>query len=106
MSVLTSEKNRVVIEERRRVLKTVYKYRIPDEDIEFSFKVPGFAEFLSLDVQHGIPVMWFLVDPETMAIERSFVNVGTGWDIEAKVVAFLGTYTEGMFVHHVFEVEK
>ncbi|MBU0846654.1 hypothetical protein KKH23_05640 [Patescibacteria group bacterium] len=83
-------------------MKTIWKYTIPLEG-RFSIGMPVDAEILCLQIQHGEPRIWALVDPDAEIEEREFVLYGTGHPIE-RTGSYVGTYQTGSFVFHVFEV--
>jgi hypothetical protein len=84
----------------------IYKYSLQrTSDIQPVF-LPVNAKYLDWGFQHGIPVMWFLVDSE-VSIERYFKIIGTGWECkEIERGTYLGTKFENEFVWHLFEVSK
>ena len=57
----------------------VYKYEIPHYSVEdFELDVPKGANFLDVQIQDDVAVIWFLV-PDTDQIEcRNFLQVATG----------------------------
>lgn len=85
----------------------MWKYSIDDGAIQFSLRLPRGARFISLGAE-TVPSMWFLVDTEAEILDRDFVNLCTGWDIEKEGVVgvpiFIGTYRVGQYVHHIFEI--
>lgn len=75
--------------------------------------LPRNSKVLSFDVQHDIPCIWALVDPEPEGVsgveERQFVLTGTGHTIEVpagRKLLHVGTalHVGGTFVWHVFEL--
>lgn len=85
-------------------MKTIWKFEVPDKH-SFTVDVPKGAVFLSVQTQHGEPMMWWLVDPTAAKEKRVFDVVGTGWDFDPTGLTFLGTYQVdgGTFVFHLFE---
>lgn len=87
--------------------KVIYKYPCELED-SFIIEMPKGAEILSVQVQHGHPFLWALVEPDVEKEERRFQLFGTGhiihWGLLAKV-KFIGTFqlSGGMIVFHLFE---
>jgi hypothetical protein len=85
-------------------MKKVFKWAIESgEPIEMQED----AEILSLQMQHGVPCLWALVDPEKPHINRLFCVYGTGHEIDEPVGKYIGTFQQcaGAFVFHVFEKE-
>lgn len=84
---------------------TIHKYDVFFGDT-FTVEMPEGAEFLSLQVQHGRPQMWFRVDDSRPVRRQVFGICGTGKDIPDRVAAapFLGTFQMegGALVIHVF----
>lgn len=86
--------------------KTIWKYTFPP-GYSAGIEMPAGAEILCVQVQHGVPVMWALVDPKAPRHLRRFEIVGTGWDTETiRATDYVGTYqmAGGDLVWHVFEV--
>jgi hypothetical protein len=83
-------------------MKTVYKYQLRGR-YTTGLELPPQAQILSVQSQEGIPTLWALVDPQEETQQRYFRVVGTGWEIEEEV-NHIGTYMEGAFVWHVFEI--
>jgi hypothetical protein len=85
-------------------MKTIHKH--PVQIGEFQLTLPRDAEFLSVQVQHGAPQTWWLLDPEQPeVVRRSFVVRCTGHTFPV-TGRFLGTFqlSQGSFVGHLFEV--
>jgi hypothetical protein len=75
-------------------MKVIHKYLLPIED-ECFIPMPKGAKVLSVQVQHGLPVVWALVD--LAAVSRPFMKhwffvLGTGNPVNFDVAGkFLGT---------------
>ena len=82
-------------------MKTIYKYELRSQDA--SMKLPLGAEILTVQLQDGRPMLWALVDPENVLVDRFISTVGTGWQVEDSM-KYICTYMEGYFVWHVFEM--
>ena len=82
-------------------MKTIYKYTLDSHDC--TLQLPKGAEFLTVQLQNGIPTLWALVNPMTVTEERHICIVGTGWDVEDNM-KYITTYMDGYFVWHVFEL--
>lgn len=86
----------------------VWKYEIPHED-EFTLWIPHDAEFLSVKMQHGKPVLWVLVNELNPTTEYRFRHTGTGHPIkyDKSQLKFIDTYfyaEDGSLVFHLFEI--
>jgi len=82
-------------------MKTIYKYELRSQDA--SMKLPKGAEILTVQIQDGRPMIWALVDPENVLVDRFISIVGTGWQVEDNT-KYICTFMEGYFVWHVFEM--
>ena len=67
-------------------------------------ELPAGAQLLSVQVQHGSPQIWALVDPSLYTEPRQIRIVGTGHSA-ADVGRFIDTFQVqgGSLVFHVFE---
>lgn len=86
-------------------MKTVHKWPLVISHIQW-IEMPEEAQILSLQVQHGTPHIWALVDPEKPATQRRFFEMyGTGNSIAPDPGPYVGTFqlNGGNFVLHVFE---
>lgn len=87
-------------------MKSVCKYPVPVTDL-FHLDIPVGAEILMVQVQHGGPKIWALVDLSRPVERRFFRLAGTGHDIDDSVsLTYIGTFqlNNGNFVGHVFEI--
>jgi len=85
-------------------MKAIWKYQLQGPDTT-QIEAPAGAEFLSAQVQAGVPCIWALVDPAERKINYTVHIFGTGWDIEDSIrdsSYFLDTFQLGLFVFHVF----
>lgn len=86
--------------------RTIYKYPLRVED-EVTLRLPEPAQVLSVQVQHGQPCVWAIVDPTPGAplVERRFRVIGTGHYLEWPTGTFLATIQMhgGALVFHVFD---
>ena len=88
-------------------MKTVFKYPLGLGGTTILHKG---AEILSMQVQHGIPCVWALVDPDEKDVDKKSITVfGTGHPIDDNLILekFIGTFqlNEGKLVFHVFETK-
>ena len=82
-------------------MKKVFKYELHAMDV--TLKLPLGAEILNVQLQNDRRVLWALVDPNNVEVDRSICIVGTGWDVEDNM-EYINTYMDGYFVWHVFEI--
>lgn len=86
-------------------MKQVWKFPVATMDTEIV--VPRGAKILHLEVQHGDPCFWALVDPAAKPLERKVITYGTGHDVPAdidKTHDFIGTIlvSGGALVWHLW----
>lgn len=89
-------------------MRNIYKYEVVIDD-QFEVSLPRNAVFLSVQLQHGVPQMWWLVDPNVAAHPRKFRVRGTGHQFQEnphETEAHLGTFqmNNGNLVWHLFDV--
>ncbi|WP_396187756.1 hypothetical protein [Flavobacterium sp.] len=84
--------------------KTVWKFELDSKDVN-EFEIPKGGKVLSLQLQHGSPCIWVLVDDELEKEKRRFGIVGTGHFIKQKNIEYIGTFqqSQGYLVFHCFE---
>lgn len=84
---------------------TIHKHPVFLGDT-FTLALPAGAEFLSLQMQHEKPQMWFRVDDSRPVRRQVFGICGTGKELAPILVSapFLGTFQlgGGSLVLHVF----
>jgi len=87
-------------------MKAVWKFQVPSTDT-FSLTMPIRAQILSVQAQHGGPMIWCLVDPLAPTESRTFRLAGTGHKIE-ELVEYIGTFQmfDGTLVGHLFEIKE
>lgn len=86
--------------------KEVWKFALNPGENEVM--MPNGAEVLSVQVQHNVPCLWALVDPEMQKEERTFEVFGTGHSIKYDMGVerkYIGTFQldGGYLVFHLFE---
>jgi hypothetical protein len=81
----------------------VYKYWLTVGDQTVT--LPAGARILAVQLQHGEPQLWALVDPSQPMETRRLAMIGTGHDAPEKAT-YISTFqmNEGHLVVHVFEV--
>lgn len=84
--------------------KSIWKYELVTNGPNKP-KVPIGAQFLTLQLQYGLPQIWFLVNVQGTLEERTFEIHGPGWQIQENPGEYRGTYqlAKGSLVFHVFE---
>jgi hypothetical protein len=88
-------------------MQMIWTFPIPQSDA-FTLDLPRRARFLDVQVQHGKPQAWFLLDPAAEKVRRRFAVTGTGHPIAAAdKLTHLGTFQlfEGELVVHLFEYD-
>ena len=92
-------------------MKTIWKYELETID-QNKIEMPIKAEILTVQIQHGTPCLWVLVDPDLDPNNdketRYFEVHGTGHIIRDDIVStrnYIGTYqlNGGALIFHVFE---
>lgn len=85
----------------------IYKYIVPVKLSFFNLDLPLGAEILAFQIQDNTPVIWVLVNTETVKERRHFAVRGTGeamndWRTTDK---YIGTVQMPPFVWHLFETK-
>ena len=87
----------------------IWKYPIPIRgDGHEIIEIPtGFERFLSVQLQHGEPILWVMVSQDAPKLRWHFHWVGTGHDVpevvqQADGDTYIGTVQVGAFVFHLF----
>jgi hypothetical protein len=86
-------------------MKEIWKFPIGIADF-MGISMPEQADLLHFGLQDGVPMLWALVDPRAMRLQRQFRLVGTGHPVEMSNAKYVGTVVghEGQFVWHLFEM--
>ena len=80
---------------------TIWKYELTLGDK--TINVPIGARFLDVQMQHGKPLLWALVDSEAEKVDIDIRIVGTGHDAtEIAGMPHVSTFQMGPLVWHVF----
>jgi hypothetical protein len=85
------------------MIKQIWKYKV-----ENVIEMPIDAEILSVQIQNGQmfnACIWAKVNPENELEKRQFVVIGTGHTFDDSDMEYIGTYQDGPFVWHLFEVK-
>ena len=63
-------------------------------------------KFLAIQLQHGVPVVWAIVDPNTPdSTTWTITEIGTGWNFQrdlSETGEYIGTIQDGDYVWHYF----
>lgn len=87
-------------------MKTIWKYEIAIAD-EQVIQMPGGAEILTVQVQHGTPCIWAIVDSDNASNPRRFRMYGTGHKVD-ETGTYVGTFhiRNGTLVFHLFVIPE
>lgn len=67
--------------------------------------LPLGATILTVQVQYGVPCIWFLCDPEAPVARRCIALYGTGHDVPPNPGKYIGTvqFNDGGLILHAFD---
>lgn len=84
-------------------MKTIWKYPVPISS-SFLLEMPRGATLLDVQVQHGAPYLWAMVDPTAAKVGRVLHVHGTGKGIHEPSGSYVGSFqlAGGELVFHVF----
>lgn len=84
--------------------KQIWKFNLTVA-INFKIEMPKGAEIISVQNQGGNGVMWAICDTQAEKEIRTFAIFGTGHNMPADGLKYVGTYLEqgGALVWHLFE---
>ena len=85
-------------------MQTIHKYPFGVTD-QLTRELPANAQVLAVQLQHGTPCLWVLLDPDAPMMPRTFCLYGTGQQIHREPGRYIGTFqlSEGDLVFHLFE---
>lgn len=85
-------------------MKTIYKYQLTTTDVQI-IQMPFNAEVLTVQIQHGEPMLWARVESANSTEAKRIYIVGTGNPMPPGCGRYVGTYQlrNGSLVFHVFE---
>lgn len=86
-------------------MKTIHKFPLKCVDHQ-TVEMPEHAKVLTVQMQHGQPCLWALVETENLLAPRNFITRGTGHPVPSEWVEYVGTYQlrNEDLVFHVMEV--
>lgn len=87
-------------------MKTIWKYKLEIAGTQV-VSMPVGAQILSVQLQHGTPFLWAMVNPDNKERSRIIRTFGTGEPIseEDEIYSqYVGTYqgNAGFLIFHVF----
>ncbi len=82
----------------------IFKYSV--EKGSFWHSMPKNAKFLTVEIQNGMPYMWFMIDEKLPDEDRYFEIVGTGQLLPSDIDTYLGSFQKPPFVWHLLEVRN
>ncbi len=83
----------------------IYKYELTAHKV--LLELPRGARILSVQVQHGVPVLWAAVEPTRMLREPRVIRiVATGEEFDADGASYISTFQleGGNLIFHAYEV--
>lgn len=84
-------------------MKSIWKFELPKSG---KIQMPRNSKILSVQAQHGVPVIWAEVITENETEERSFEAFAIGQELPNKApMKYLGTVqlSNGVFIWHIYE---
>lgn len=92
-------------------MTVIWKYPMPVEnflgdDNSITLSIPEEFQFLTVQVQDGVPTLWVEVDPESPKVEVKIAIVGTGGKVPDPSTLYVGTVQLGGFVWHFYDIEE
>lgn len=87
-------------------MKTIWKYLLEVVDDQL-LELPLESEILTVQMQHGKPQLWAIVNPELSKEKRHIRIHGTGHRVSTvDTLKYISTFQmeNGVLVFHVFEV--
>ena len=89
-------------------MKSIWKYTLDITDDQ-EVQLPVDVKFLDVQMQHGMPQMWCLVDVDALTIKRHIRIIGTGHSIENDfdgiyIATFQVMVGQTKQVYHVFDM--
>lgn len=87
---------------KRVIFKTPVNFGLDGRTV---VELPRGARALSLQVQRGVPCVWWICDPDAPRETRALVVRGTGEPFSLLSASlYVGTWQDGNYVWHLFEV--
>jgi hypothetical protein len=87
-------------------MRTIYKYPLETGQFnDVSIRLPEGATIRRVAIQHNTPTLWAEIDTEAKLVVRHLRVHGTGHPIPAGAV-YVGTWDDGPFVWHLYELPQ
>ena len=88
----------------------IFKYPFEVAD-QIMIPMPEGAKILDIQMQHDVPCIWALVNPNALYVTKVFRLAGTGHPIELADEAkytYVGTFqmAGGSLIFHLFEIKE
>lgn len=85
-------------------MKTIWKYTLKINGVQ-ELSIPKNGQILSVQIQHGKPQLWVLVDQEEQKESVILHTYGTGHPVEGENLTYIDTFQieGGALVFHVFK---
>jgi len=85
-------------------MKIIHKVKLTIADGPIVVQIPKGAEILSIQMQKGVPCIWYICNIEEHEIERrTFLCIGTGESFYHSKMKYINTVQDGPYVWHFFE---
>ena len=86
----------------------IWKYELKTTDTQY-IEMPVSSKLLTVQMQHGVPCLWCLVNEDEYLAEREIRIIGSGHFIENDFNGtYIGTYQmfDGKAIFHVFSIKE
>lgn len=84
------------------MIKQIWKYKL--DSVHNEIQIPLDGKVLAVQTQNEIPHIWVLVNSDNEVQTRTFTVVGTGHSFDDTNKKYIGTFQDGPFVWHLFEI--
>ena len=83
-------------------MRAVFKYALPSGPGTSMLALYAGAKPLTVQMQHGYPTLWMLVNPENARMTYEVACFGTGEHVPPGSGEYIGTVQDGALVWHYF----
>lgn len=83
-------------------MPVIYKYQFEISEL-FYLELPSVRQILAVQLQHGTPTMWVLVNPDYVKENVLFRTLATGEQSKYSPGKYISTIQLDGFVWHIFE---
>lgn len=81
-------------------MNAIWKFPLTAEETEIEAPI---EQFLTVQMQGGIPCAWAIVNPDKVSRKYKVVIIGTGWECQRiDASRYIGTVQDGGYVWHCF----